>query len=430
MNSKETTVENLNKKDEVGGDVDPDLDAGSMEQKRHSFFARNPRVKGIILIVVLFLLIGAFLFWWHSRQWVDTDDAEVDGHIYTVNARVGGEIIKVSVDDGQFVHAGDVLVQIDPKDYQVALDKAQADYDDAAAAAQAAELNVPITTVGSTTQISSADADVLNANAGIAAARQQADAAQAQLVEAQANARKLNADVERYRTLVGKREIAQQQFDQAVAAAEASNATVNAREASVRAAAEQVRQAEARAAQAKANLANAQVTPKQIAVTRARSESAKAQADQKRAALEQAKLNLQYATILAPVDGVVGRRAVQVGQNVQAGTDLFAIVPMRDVWVTANFKETQLALMRPGQPVDIKVDTYGGRVWHAHVTAIGGATGSRYSLLPPENATGNYVKVVQRIPVRIDFDDRNQSEFNRDGQLRPGMSVTPDVKVR
>lgn len=428
MTSNETTTPFENERLEI--QTDPELDPNTTKPKRESFFERNPRAKGIIFVVVLLAVVGAILFWWHSRQWVDTDDAQVDGHIYTVNARVGGQVIKVLADDGQFVHAGDVLVQIDPKDYQVALAKAQADYDDAVATARAADLNVPITTVGSTSQISSADADLLNSNAGVAGAHQQADAAQAQLVEAQANAKKLNADVERYRALMAKKEIAQQQFDQAVAAAEGANATVNARQASVRAAQEQVRQAEARVAQAKANLANAQATPKQIAVTKAKAQSAAAQADQKKAALEQAKLDLQYATIVSPVDGVVGRRAVQMGQNIQPGTDLFAIVPLRDVWVTANFKETQLSLMKSGQPVDVKVDTYGGRTWHGHVSAIGGATGSRYSLLPPENATGNYVKVVQRIPVRIDFDDKDKTDFNQDGRLRPGMSVTPDVKVR
>ncbi len=146
--------------------------------------------------------------------------------------------------------------------------------------------------------------------------------------------------------------------------------------------------------------------------------------------LNQAQLNLQYTTITAPVDGVVGRRSVQVGQNVQPGQDLMSIVPLRDIWVTANFKETQLTNMRPGQPVKVKVDTYGGRTWQAHVTAVGGATGAKYSLLPPENATGNYVKVVQRIPVRIDFDNNDSPDFNKDGLLRPGMSVEPDVKVR
>jgi membrane fusion protein (multidrug efflux system) len=286
-----------------------------------------------------------------------------------------------------------------------------------------------VSSVGSFSQINSAGADVSSAAAGVNAAQKQMDAAQAQIIEAEANATKLNADVERYRLLLNKREIAQQQFDQAIAAATAANATVDARKASLLAAEAQVRIAQSRVEQANALLRNAQITPKQVEATRAKAESAAAQTLRYKAALDQAQLNLGYTTIVAPVDGVVGKRSVQVGQNVAPGQDLMAIVPLRDIWVTANFKETQLAHMQPGQPVKVKVDTYGGRKWGAHVTSIGGATGARYSLLPPENATGNYVKVVQRIPVRIDFDGNDKPDFNRDGLLRPGMSVDPDVKV-
>ncbi len=410
--------------------IDRDPEGNEHAEEHRGFFAKNPKAGLIIMAVAIVAVVGGLLFWWTSRQWENTDDAQVDGHIYDVNARVGGQILKVNVDDGQFVHAGDVLVQIDPKDYQVALAKAQADYDDAVATATAAGLSVPITSIGSSSQISSADADLLNTQAGVAAAQGQVESAQAQLIEAQANARKLNADVERYRQLMSKHEIAQQQFDQAVTAAEGANATVNARQADVNAAQDQVRQAQARVAQSQANLANARITPKQIAITKAKADSAVAQEEQKKAALEQARLNVQYSTIVSPVDGVIGRRAAQVGQNVQPGQDLFAIVPINDIWITANFKETQLGLMHPGQYVEIKIDTYGGRTWKGHVTSMGGATGSRYSLLPPENATGNYVKVVQRIPVRIDFDDAKQADFNKDGLLRPGMSVAPKVKIR
>ena len=191
--------------DENARSADPDLDKS---EKDLGFFERNPRAKFLIFSVILVALVLGVLFWLHSRRWVDTDDAQVDGHIYDVNARVGGQVLKVNGDDGQFVHAGDVLVVIDPKDYQVALQKAQADFDDAVATAHAAALNVPITTIGSTTQISSADADVLNTQAGLAAAQEQADAAQAQLAEAQSSAKKANTDVERYRTLLDKNEIA------------------------------------------------------------------------------------------------------------------------------------------------------------------------------------------------------------------------------
>ncbi len=386
--------------------------------------ARPLLIVGIVLVLVL---VG--WYWWDSRRWESTDDAQIDGHIYPISARVGGQVVKVNYDDGQFVHKGDVLVQIDPTDYKVALDRAQADYHDSQANLLAAQAGVPVSSVGSSSQINSASADVGSAQAGVAAAQKQVEAAQAQIVEAQANAKKLNADVERYRMLLGKREISQQQFDQAIAAATAANATVTAREASLLAAQAQVRIAESRVLQSTAELRNAQVTPKQVEATRAKAVSAEAQTLRYKSALDQAQLNLGYTTIVAPVDGIVGKRSVQVGQNVAPGQDLMAIVPLRDIWVTANFKETQLAHMQPGQPVSVKVDTYGGRKWDAHVTSIGGATGAKYSLLPPENATGNYVKVVQRIPVRIDFDNNDKPDFNQDGLLRPGMSVVPDVKV-
>jgi membrane fusion protein (multidrug efflux system) len=271
---------------------------------------------------------------------------------------------------------------------------------------------------------------VLNAQAGISGAIKQVEEAEARLVQAQANAKTANADVARYGTLVAKKEISQQQYDQAFDAATAANATVAAAAAGVRSAQEVVNQARARLGQAQAALANAQITPKQISVTEARARGGEAQADRSKASLDQAQLNLSYTKIVAPVDGVVGNRNAQVGQNVQIGQELLSVVPLKDIWVTANFKETQLEHMRPGQPVEIKVDALGGQTLKGHVTSVGGATGARFSLLPPENATGNYVKVVQRIPVRIDFDDRAKSDFNQDGRLRPGLSVVPEVRVR
>ena len=411
-------------------DLEPQHVDEHREDERRGFFQRNPAAKVIVFLVAIVALLLVGWFWWESRHWENTDDAQVDGHIYPISARVSGHVIKVNYDDGQVVHKGDVLVQLDPTDYQVAFARAQADYADSQASAQAAEYGVPVSETGSASQIRSASADLENAQAGLAAAQKQADAAQAQVVEAQANAQKLNADVERYRQLLGKREISQQQFDQATAAATGANATVAARQAALLAAQAQVQQARSRITQAQAELRNAQITPKQVAATQARAKSAGAQVERYKAALDQAQLNLQYTTIVAPVDGIVGRRSVQVGQNVQTGQDLMSVVPLREIWVTANFKETQLQYMRSNQQTKIKVDTYGGRTWNGHVSNIGGATGAKYSLLPPENATGNYVKVVQRIPVRIDFDNNNSPDFNKDGLLRPGMSVVPDVKVR
>jgi membrane fusion protein (multidrug efflux system) len=398
-------------------------------EDRRGFFQKHPAAKPIVFLVAIVAVLLVGWFWWESRQWEDTDDAEIDGHIYPISARVSGQVIKVNFDDGQLVHRGDVLVVIDPTDYAVALERARADYQDAQAQAIAAQYGVPVSSVGSFSQIRSASADMSSAQAGVAAAQKQAEAAQSQIIEAQADAKKLNTDVERYRQLLGKREISQQQFDAAIAAATAANATVEARQASLLAAEAQVKMAQSRIDQANAELKNAQATPNTVAATKAKAQSADAQALRSKTALDQAQLNLSYTTIAAPVDGIVGKRSVQVGSNVAIGQDLMAIVPLRDVWVTANFKETQLAHMHPGQPVKVKVDTYGGRKWNGHVSNIGGATGAKYSLLPPENATGNYVKVVQRIPVRIDFDGNDKPDFNKDGLLRPGMSVEPDVNI-
>jgi membrane fusion protein (multidrug efflux system) len=398
-------------------------------EDRRGFFQKNPLAKPVAILLVIVAILGVGWYWWDGRHWESTDDAQIDGHIYPISARVGGQVIKVNVDDGQFVHKGDVLVVTDPTDYKVALDRAQADYEEAQASAQAAQFGVPVSSVGSSMQIRSASADMSNAQAGVSAAQKQVAAAQAQVEEAQATAQKLNADVLRYKMLLDKHEISQQQYDQATSSATAANATVSAREAGLLAARAQVQQAESRVEQAQAEVQNAKVTPKQVEATQARAKSADAQVLRYKSALDQAQLNLGYTTIVSPVDGIVGKRSVQVGQNVSPGQDMMAIVPLREIWVTANFKETQLEHMQPGQSVKVKVDTYGGRKWDGHVTSIGAATGAKYSLLPPENATGNYVKVVQRIPVRIDFDNNDKPDFNQDGLLRPGMSLTPDVNV-
>lgn len=427
--SPTTTEPNEVERSEIEGEHhDPEVH--EREEDRRGFFQKHPAAKPVVFLVALVAIVLVGWFWWESRHWESTDDAEVDGHIYPISARVSGHVIKVNFDDGQFVHQGDVLVVIDPTDYTVALERARADYQDAQAQALAARYGVPVSSVGSWAQIRSASADKSSAEAAVAAAQKQAEAAQAQVVEAQADAQRLNTDVERYRQLLGKHEISQQQFDATTAAATAANATVQARQAALLAARAEVRMAESKVVQANAEVRNAQSTPNTVAATQAKAQSADAQAQRSKAALDQAQLDLSYTTIVASVDGVVGKRSVQVGSNVAVGQDLMAVVPLREIWVTANFKETQLAHMRPGQPVKVKVDTYGGRTWQAHVSDIGGATGAKFSLLPPENATGNYVKVVQRIPVRIDFDGNDKPDFNKDGALRTGMSVDPEVRVR
>jgi membrane fusion protein (multidrug efflux system) len=249
------------------------------------------------------------------------------------------------------------------------------------------------------------------------------------LDQAEANAAKSDADLVRYEQLVAKDDISRQQYDQAVAAAKANRSGVMSGRANVQAAEQAVHQAEGKLLQARADLRSAQTAPQQISMTLAKAEGADAQARERKAELDQADLNLSYTVVRSPATGIIGKRTVEVGQNVSIGQELVEVVPLDDVWVTANFKETQLAHMRPGQPVEIKVDAY-GRKWQAHVTNMGAGAGSVFSLLPPENATGNYVKVVQRVPVRLDFDRSAGSDFNAEGLLKPGLSVEPDVRVR
>ena len=385
----------------------------------------SPGFRIAIIIGVVVLLLVAFFVYRYVSSYESTDDAQVDGHINSISARISGHVVKLNVLDNQYVQAGTVLVEIDPADYQVAYERAKADFEDAQAAAAAAGVNVPITSVSTTSQMSSSEADVASARAGIAAARQQFAAAKAQLDQAEANNVKAQNDLGRYKQLVDKQEISQQQYDQAVAAAAASAAAVQAARALADAAQSQVTEAQGKLAQAEANWRNAQTAPKQMQVIRSRAASAEAEAQRKKADLDQAQLNLQYTKIVAPVAGVVSDRTVEVGQNVAPGQELMKIIPLNDVWITANFKETQLRDMKVGQPVTLEVDA-NGRKYRGKVDSIAGASGARFSLLPPENATGNYVKVVQRIPVKIVLDPGE----NKDQSLRPGMSVTPKVWIR
>jgi membrane fusion protein (multidrug efflux system) len=378
----------------------------------------------LIVAAVVLLVIGVFA-WFHFSGYEATDDAQIDGHLSPISARVSGHIVKILVEDNQSVAAGTPLAQIDPRDYEVAVQRAQADYDNAVATARAAQVNVPITSTNTGSQLSAAGADVESARAGISVARQQLDAARAQQEQAAANNVKAQNDLVRYRQLIEKQEISQQQYDQAVAAAAASAASVAGARADVAAGEQQVTQAQARLAQAQANLRAANTAPQQVAAIRSRADSAQATAELKKAELDQAKLNLSYTTITAPVSGVVTNRTAEVGQNVQPGQQLMTIIPLDDIWVTANFKENQLHHMKAGQPVTIKVDA-NGKEYKGKVQSIAGASGARFSLLPPENATGNYVKVVQRIPVKITFDPGETKEH----VLRPGMSVEPKVQIR
>jgi membrane fusion protein, multidrug efflux system len=377
-----------------------------------------------ILVIALVVLIGGVFLWRYLSSYESTDDAQVDVHLYPVSARISGYVIAVNVDDNQWVEKGKVLVEIDPKDYQVAVAQARANLANSEATAQSLNITVPITTVNTSSQLSFTSSDIESAKAGIASAVKQLAAAHYQVVQAQATDVKAQDDLQRYKLLVDKKEVADQIYDQALAAARASTAAVAGAEATEAAAKQAVEQANSRLAQAQANYQYAKTAPQQVSSTKARARAAIADVEQRRALLEQAELNLQYTKIIAPVSGVVNKTVV-VGLNVQPGQQMLTVVPLEDVWITANFKETQLRHMRVGQKAKIHVDS-SGRTFYGHVDSLAGATGPLFSLLPPENATGNYVKIVQRLPVKIVLEPGE----NRDHQLRPGMNVVPDVYLQ
>jgi membrane fusion protein (multidrug efflux system) len=378
----------------------------------------------VILIVVLVVLVAGVFLWRYLSTYESTDDAQADVHLYPVSARISGYVVRVNVDDNQWVQTGTVLVEIDPKDYEVAVAQAQANLANAEATAQSLNITVPITSVNTSSQLKFSASDIGNATAGVIAAERQLTAAHAQLEQAEANDVRAQDDLHRYKLLVDKREVAEQVYDQALAAAKSSTAAVAAASANESAAQQFVQQAKSRLVQANANYQSAETGPQQVSSTRARVRAAIADVEQRRALLEQAQLNLQYTKIVAPVTGEVNKTVV-VGLNVQPGQQLLTVVPLDEVWVTANFKETQLKHMRVGQKAKIHVDST-GRTLRAHVDSIAGATGPLFSLLPPENATGNYVKIVQRIPVKLVLEPGE----NRDRQLRPGMNVVPDVYLQ
>ena len=384
----------------------------------------NGKKKRIALVVLAVLIVTGVGFWYHASQFATTDDAEIEAYLHPVSARVPGYVTKVTVDDTQYVDAGTVLVQLDPTDYQVAVELAKAHLAQAQAQASAAMGGVPITSVSTQSHVNSAEADVEGAQAGILAAEKQFQEAEARLTQTEANNVKIQDDLERYRQLIGKREISQQQYDEAVAASKSSAAAVTEAQAGVAAADQQVTEARSKMQDAQAELRSAHTRPQQMQVTRANAQAAAAAVEEAEAQLHRAELDLQYTTIVAPVDGIVGKRTAVAGQNVAPGQTLMTIVPTQDIWVTANFKETELKGMHPGQSVKIHVDST-GRDYTGKIQGIAGATGVQFSLLPPENATGNYVKVVQRVPVRIVFDPGQDPNH----LLQVGLSVEPSVRL-
>jgi membrane fusion protein (multidrug efflux system) len=385
------------------------------------------RRKGIIIVVLVVLAAVAGAIWWHSTFSEDTDDAQVNGHLIQVSSRISGQVIKVNVEENQQVKAGDTIAELDPRDYQVAVENAEAFLATAEANAAVANVNVPLTSINTGSTLHSSDADVSAARATVQQAEQQLQGAHATVAQAQANLVKADADLARYKLLVEKDVISKQQWDAAVAADDGAKAGLANAQAAERAAGEGVRAAHDHEAQAQAQHKAAETGPQQVEVQTARAKAAKAQVQQAQAQLDQAKLNLSYCKITAAEDGIITRKSVEINQNVSSGQNLLTLVSLQGLWVTANFKETQLRHMSAGQPVEIEVDAT-GKTYTGKVTQIGGATGSVLSLFPPENATGNYVKVVQRVPVRIDFSDLAHEDPSH--LLRPGLSVEPKVRVK
>jgi membrane fusion protein (multidrug efflux system) len=407
-----------------------------------SFFSgRRPFIAvGAVVVIAAVGYFGWHMLW--PRE--GTDDAQVSGHVSPVATRVGGTVVAIRVKDNQFVKAGSVLVELDPRDYQLAVARAEADLAAAQAASRASSNDVPVTSSSARSGAQVAQVAAGNADAGLIAAGREIEASrakvassEARLEEAKAHAVRAEQDLGRLGPLAAKDEIPRQQLDAATADRRAADAGVASAEAAVREARANLDVAEARRTQAEGLVAQsrsqaqaAATAPQQIAMIEARASGAQAQVLLATAALNQARLNLERTVVHAPSDGLVSRRSVEVGQVVQPGQSMMAIASLHDVWVTANFKETQLEAMVAGQRAEVEVDAYGGRRYTGHVESIAGATGATFSLLPADNATGNFVKVVQRVPVKIVLDESGDPAARPAAVLRPGMSVTATVFQR
>jgi len=397
----------------------------------------SPKARRALLLGAVVIALAAVALVVHYYGRVSTDDAQVDGHIVAVSSKVYGNVVEVLIDDNQQVKAGQVLVRIDPRDYRVKVDQAKAAVALAVSQAQGAQVGVPwtqgVTQSGSSAagaQLAAAQADYERAKLAYAMASG-ADLAyaRARVDEQQAKNERAQADLERMKPLVAKSEISQQQFDAFQATARAEASVLKERQEQLASAEKNadvskaaMLAAEAKVDQARAAVEQAQVNQKQVTIRTAEAASAEAAVSQARANLEAAQLQLDYTTIVAPVDGVVTRKSVEAGQVVQPAQGLLVLVPSQDIWVTANFKETQLANVHRGQKAEVRVDMY-GKTFTGHVNSIAGATGARLSLMPPENATGNYVKIVQRIPVKIVLDPIPPDK----AILRPGMNVDATI---
>jgi membrane fusion protein (multidrug efflux system) len=408
---------------------------------------KEPRKRPLKLILaaagVGAIAAGAFGFnWWqYASTHQETDDATVTGHIHQISARVPGTVQQVLVNDNQLVKAGQPLAKLDPRDYQVKLQQAQADLASAQQKANTAQVNISLSAKNAEAATTQSQGDIGKAQAAIAQARAQvAEAqagvpqAQAQLAESQANLQKTEADYQRYSRLFSEGAVSAQQRDTALQAYKVAQAQARAGEEGVRQAQAKVAQSQQAVETAQSNLTSSQgglqaAAAKGIQTEVSRSDfgTARTAIAQAQVALHNAQLQLSYTTIAAPTSGRIGRKTVEVGQQVQAGTPLMALVD-NEYWVTANFKETQLERMRPGQPVEIKLDSFPHKKFTGRVDSLSPASGAQFALLPPDNATGNFTKVVQRIPVKVVLDADSIRGY--ESLITPGMSavVTVDLK--
>jgi len=400
---------------------------------------RGPRGRAIVGVATLAVVL-AIVWIVVSVDRETTDDAQIDGRITPIAAKVSGTITAVTANDNEYAEAGTVLATIEPITYEIALRRAHAELAEAKARDTAARAGLPVSVEMTASGQDVAHAALAEANSGVAVAEQELDAAQARLQLAKANLRgtaaereRASRDLERMQELLSHDEISRQRYDQvlrdatsAVAEEEAATAAIAEAKARLAAAEGRLAQAQSRARNAAADLRAADTGPEQLEVERARVEAAAAQVEQAQAHVQEAEIDLANTTVRAPSDGIVSRRRIEVGQVVARGQPVMALVSRDELWVTANFKETQIERMRPGQRVTFSVDGLGGERFTGRIDSIAAATGAKFSLIPPDNATGNFVKVVQRIPVKIAIDP----DQDPDRRLRPGMSVVATVELR